>query len=30
MKIEIEDVRDYIGELDQYDLADENIIQDIL
>lgn len=30
LKIEIEDVRDYIGELDQYDLADENIIQDIL
>lgn len=30
LKLNVEDVRDYIGELDQYNLTDENIIQDIL
>lgn len=30
LKLQVEDVRDYIGELDQYNLADEDIIQDIL
>ena len=30
LKLEVEDVRDYIGELDQFDLSDEVIIQDIL